>query len=53
MFMMMSWFDTDWQRCLLNVHRVSSMVLVIAAAAQAGRLLPGGGKAGHAARAGD
>jgi hypothetical protein len=39
MFMMMTWFGTDWQRWLLNVHRVSSMVLLVAAAAQAGRML--------------
>jgi len=55
MFMMMTWFGTDWQRWLLNVHRVSSMVLLVSAAAQAGRmLLPAAGKGGHdAARAGD
>ena len=39
MFMMMTWFGTDWQRWLLNVHRVSSMVLLVAAACQAARLL--------------
>ena len=38
MFMMMSWFGTDWQWWLLNVHRISSMVLVVASAAQAGRM---------------
>jgi hypothetical protein len=56
MFMMMTWFGTDWQRWLMNVHRVSSMVLVVAAAAQAGRLLltprTGAGSA-DAARTGD
>jgi hypothetical protein len=51
MFMMMTWFGTDWQRCLLNVHRISAMVLTIAAAAQAGRSLLAG-KA-DAARTGD
>jgi hypothetical protein len=39
MFLMMTWFGSEWQRTLLNVHRVSSMILLIAAAAQAGRLL--------------
>ncbi len=42
MFTMMTWFGSDWQRWLLNVHRYSSMVLLIAAAAQAGRLLLAG-----------
>src|SRR5262249_44038365 len=56
MFMMMSWFGTDWQRWLLGMHRISSMVLVVAAASQAGRMLlsaAGVGKGSHAARAGD
>ena len=55
LFMMMTWFGTDWQRWLLTVHRVSSMVLVIAVAAQAARTLCAGtaGRTGDAARAGD
>ena len=49
MLTMMSWFGSDAQRCLLEVHRVGSMVLLVAAAAQAGRLL----FPKHAARTGD
>jgi len=46
MFTMMTWFGSDRQRWLLNVHRVSSMVLLVAAAAQAGRILyPRSGRA--------
>ena len=41
-FMMMTWFGSDWQRILLNTHRVSSMVLLVAVAVQAGRLLLAG-----------
>ena len=50
MFIMMTWFGSDWQRTLLKVHRLSSMVLLVAAAYQASRLLL---SAPHAARAGD
>jgi hypothetical protein len=39
MLFMMSWFGTDWQRTLLNVHRVSAMILMVAATYQAVRLL--------------
>ena len=51
MFTMMTWFGSDWQRWLLDVHRLASMVLLVAAAAQAGRMLFAGG--GDAARTGD
>jgi hypothetical protein len=51
MFTMMTWFGSDWQRWLLDVHRLASMVLLVAAAAQAGRMLFAGG--GDAARARD
>ena len=51
MFTMMTWFGSDWQRTLLDVHRISSMVLLVAAAAQAGRVLLAGSP--HAARTGD
>jgi hypothetical protein len=37
LFCMMTWFGSDWQRCLLDTHRVASMVLLIAAAVQAAR----------------
>lgn len=37
---MMSWFGSEWQECLLNVHRGGAFVLLIAAAYQAARLLP-------------
>ncbi|MEO6436185.1 MAG: hypothetical protein ABIP55_10575 [Tepidisphaeraceae bacterium] len=37
---MMTWFGSGWQETLLNLHRLSSMVLLIAAAYQAARLLP-------------
>jgi len=46
---MMSWFGSDAQRTLLNLHRISSMILLIAVAVQASRLL---GQP-HAARTGD
>ena len=36
---MMTWFGSDWQETLLNLHRISSMVLFVAAAYQAARLL--------------
>lgn len=39
LFMMMTWFGTDWQRCLLNTHTVVSGILFAAAALQAWRLL--------------
>ena len=32
LFMMMSWFGSDWQRCLLIVHRVGSMILLVTGA---------------------
>jgi hypothetical protein len=51
LFTMMTWFGTDWQRFLLTVHRVSSMVLLVAAAAQAGKWLLAG--SANAARARD
>jgi hypothetical protein len=51
MFTMMTWFGSDWQRWLLDVHRLASMVLLVAAAAQAGRMLFAG--SGDAARARD
>jgi hypothetical protein len=51
MFMMMTWFGTDWQRCLLIAHRISSMVLLVAAGAQAGKTLLAGNA--DAARARD
>ena len=38
MFQMMTWFGSDWQRLLLDTHRVSSMVLMVAAAVQAARV---------------
>lgn len=49
MFGMMSWFGSDTQHWLLNVHGISSMVVVIGAAGQAGRMLA---SPSHAARAG-
>lgn len=36
---MMTWFGSIGQEILLNLHRVSAMVLLVAAACQAGRLL--------------
>jgi hypothetical protein len=36
---MMTWFGSDGQRTLLNLHRYSALVLLIAAAYQAARLL--------------
>lgn len=36
---MMSWFGSDGQEALLNVHRVSAFVLLVAASWQAARLL--------------
>lgn len=48
---MMVWFGTVGQDFLLNTHRISSLVLVIASAAQAGRLLFGRAAAGTAAAA--
>lgn len=36
---MMSWFGSDWQRTLLQLHRISAMILLVAAAIQAGRTL--------------
>ena len=39
MFGMMTWFGSDGQRTLLNLHRYSALVLLVAAAYQAGRLL--------------
>lgn len=36
---MMSWFGSDMQVVLLNVHRVGAIILIVAAACQAGRLL--------------
>jgi hypothetical protein len=57
MLMMMPWFASDTQRCLLTVHRISSMVLLVAASAQSGRIwfACGSSNAGaaDAARAGD
>ena len=38
MFTMMTWFGSDWQHLLLETHRISSMVLMVAAAVQAGRV---------------
>jgi hypothetical protein len=49
MLAMMTWFGSDGQRWLLNVHRLSGMIVVIAAAGQAGRVFMSGQ---HAARAG-
>jgi hypothetical protein len=37
---MMSWFGSECQIFLLNVHRVGAFILLIAAAYQAARLLP-------------
>jgi len=42
MFTMMTWFGSDWQRWLLNVHRLSSMVLLVAGACLGARLLSKG-----------
>ena len=58
MFQMMPWFGSDWQRLLLDTHRVSSMVLMVAAAVQAGRVwlaapAPATEMPTDAARAGD
>ena len=36
---MMTWFGSIGQEILLNLHRISAMVLLVAAACQAGRLL--------------
>ncbi|MEA2735657.1 MAG: hypothetical protein QOE14_2108 [Humisphaera sp.] len=36
---MMTWFGSDGQRTLLNLHRISALALLVAAAYQAGRLL--------------
>ena len=47
---MMTWFGSDWQRFLMTVHRVSSMVLLVAAAAQAGKWLLAGSGDGARAR---
>ena len=56
MLAMMTWFGSDGQRWLLSVHRLSGMIVVIAAAGQAGRVFmteQGGQRAGqHAASAG-
>lgn len=38
---MMSWFGSEWQECLLNVHRGAAFVVLVAAAYQAARLLTG------------
>ena len=51
MLLMMTWFGSDGQRALLKVHRVASMILLVAAAFQAGRLLLS--PVQHAARVGD
>lgn len=58
LFCMMTWFGSDWQRTLLDTHRVSAMVLLIAAAVQAARAYLATGSAagrahGDAAGAGD
>jgi len=37
---MMSWFGSDAQEVLLNLHRASAIILTAAAGYQAGRLLP-------------
>jgi tRNA threonylcarbamoyladenosine biosynthesis protein TsaB len=39
MLAMMTWFGSDGQRTLLNLHRYSALVLLVAAAYQAARLL--------------
>jgi hypothetical protein len=39
MLAMMMWFGSDGQRTLLNLHRYSALVLLVAAAYQAARLL--------------
>ena len=39
MFAMMTWFGSEGQRVLLNLHRYSALGLLVAAAYQAGRLL--------------
>jgi hypothetical protein len=39
MLAMMTWFGSDGQRILLNLHRYSALVLLVAAAYQAARLL--------------
>ena len=39
---MMTWFGSFGQETLLNLHRISAMVLIVAAACQAGRLLLSG-----------
>lgn len=46
---MMTWFGSDGQRVLLNLHRASALILLIAAVYQAARLLA---KNPHAARTG-
>ena len=48
---MMSWFGSDGQVTLLNLHRVGALVLLIAAAFQAARLLPRGNATRRAAAA--
>lgn len=52
LFSMMTWFGSGWQRLLLDMHRISSMILVVAAAVQAARIWLAE-KAGDVARAGD
>lgn len=47
---MMSWFGSDMQRWLLDVHRVSGLIVIIAAAAQVRVVFKSGQ---HAARTGD
>ena len=39
MLLMMTWFGSEWQETLLILHRISSLVLFVAAAYQAWRLL--------------
>jgi hypothetical protein len=46
---MMSWFASDRQEVLLNVHRISALLLTVAAAHQAGRLLAATGAASRIA----
>lgn len=54
MLSMMSWFGSDAQRLLLDVHRVSGLIVVIAAAAQARAVFKSAERGGqHAARTGD
>jgi hypothetical protein len=53
LFCMMTWFGSDWQRTLLDTHRISAMALLVAAAVQAARAYLAAGAGGAGWRAGE